>query len=738
MNALPFVPGYPTEPYFPLARYLTTVPDSVAGTYVEKYTHPGDLILDPFGASPRIAVEAAQAGRRVIVVNRNPVMRFVTEVAADPPAATVARRALTKLADAPAAGGPVEESVRSMYRSQCPDCGHDVDPEYFAWQGDHIFEKRFYCAHCAEDRLRPAREADTAHAARFKDGGPGFHWALDRLTPAGDPDRRHVRRALAAYTPRALQAIFTLLTKARAIDLDPDERRALDALLLLALDEASSLWPYPSERGRPKTLNPHQSFRERNIWLALEQGVGLFAAGGVRLTTIGELLATRKPGVGVAAGPLRALAGEVEQSQIKLALTNVPRPNPVLWTLSTVWAAWLWDISPSPETRPLLRRRRYDWTWHTRALTGAFGALARLLADDTPLIALMPTAESAFLTAAVMAAAEHWQLEGLALQPDGPSAQIIWRPGTPARAPVAGNVETILREQATRGVLAALEARAEPTTAGTLHAAALTSLAEHDTLRRATQSLQDEAFATVLKTVNAAIAPEGATRQPGERDLIWPRELPVRNKPVSERAEAALARFLAVHARATTQQIFSAVCAALPGLSTPALEWIALCLDSYGEETEPDRWRCRPEDMPPARTRDRAALRATLQELGARLGFASDSPAPDTVTWSSRGQADFAFTLLSSAGITKFVLAGAHTPTQRVFVVPGSRSAMIQFRLHHDRRLAQALERGGWTFLKNRHVRRLAADPDLERTSLNSVLGLDPIVEQPSTQIPLL
>jgi hypothetical protein len=40
--------------------------------------------------------------------------------------------------------------------------------------------------------------------------------------------------------------------------------------------------------------------------------------------------------------------------------------------------------------------------------------------------------------------------------------------------------------------------------------------------------------------------------------------------------------------------------------------------------------------------------------------------------------------------------------------------------------------------LKFRHVRRLAADSGLDRAALAATLDLDPVVEKPAAQIPLL
>ena len=45
----------------------------------------GSWVLDPFGFSPRLALEAARAGYRVLVTVNNPITRFLLEMSARPP-----------------------------------------------------------------------------------------------------------------------------------------------------------------------------------------------------------------------------------------------------------------------------------------------------------------------------------------------------------------------------------------------------------------------------------------------------------------------------------------------------------------------------------------------------------------------------------------------------------------------------------------------------------------------------
>ncbi|MBE9524600.1 MAG: hypothetical protein IMY76_05840, partial [Chloroflexi bacterium] len=93
---IPYYPGLTPSKPEPLGRYLPPIPEGVATNWLRAhFPHPnagknlqkGDShawVLDPFGTSPRLAVEIARAGYRVLVAANNPVNRFLMELEADP------------------------------------------------------------------------------------------------------------------------------------------------------------------------------------------------------------------------------------------------------------------------------------------------------------------------------------------------------------------------------------------------------------------------------------------------------------------------------------------------------------------------------------------------------------------------------------------------------------------------------------------------------------------------------
>ena len=70
-------------------------------------------------------------------------------------------------------------------------------------------------------------------------------------------------------------------------------------------------------------------------------------------------------------------------------------------------------------------------------------------------------------------------------------------------------------------------------------------------------------------------------------------------------------------------------------------------------------------------------------------------------------------------------------------VIPGGRSALVSYKLAHNPLWQQVVDEHGWWFIKYRHVRKLVEQAEVDEYTLRTVVGLDPIVERESAQLPL-
>ncbi|MGC8857414.1 MAG: hypothetical protein ACP5QU_11540, partial [Anaerolineae bacterium] len=483
MPAFPYIPGTRPANPGPLASYLPPLEEGTVATWLQAHVPRGVWLLDPFGISPRLAVEAARAGYRLLVTANNPITHFLLEVAAAAPTEADLKAALAELAASRKGDERLETHIQSLYLTPCAHCGKEIPAQAFLWHkgADAPYARIYTCPHCQDSGERPATPADAERAAQIA-RTIALHRArvLERVAPLDDPDREYAEEALRTYLPRPLYVLATLINRLDGLVTTPERRRWITALLLAACEAGSSL--HSPERPRPKSLNISNQFREHNLWLALEAAIGQFSetSSGVPCEAWPRKI-VESGGICLFEGRLKTLAEQVgKEIPIAAVVTALPRPNQAFWTLSALWAGWLWGREAVEPFKMALRRRRYDWGWHATALTSAFRHLAGLLPDNTPIFALLAEAEPPFLTSALMAASTAgFTLDGLAMRTAHDPIQILWRraalpPGAALKADPEGVRRALGRFLAERG---------EPATYLHLHAAALSALSEAHALK---------------------------------------------------------------------------------------------------------------------------------------------------------------------------------------------------------------------------------------------------------------
>lgn len=754
-----FVPGLPHPPHGLFAHYLPPLAEGIAADYAARYSQPGDLVIDPFGQSAQLVIEAALLGRRVVVANFNPVLRFALRLAFDPLSESPLRAALTKLGDTRKDGERLEIHLQNFYRTTCPDCGTAIVADYFEWdkEKDEPVAKAYFCPTDAAALVRPADAADVEAAKKFPAKSLSYHWALDRAAPLGDPDREHAAEALAAYTPRALQALVLLINKLESLSLTPGERRALEAILLAAFDEAASVWPPTADRrARPKTIHPLTRYREFNPWRAMENAVGYLAGlgGGVTLRALDELLQeSRPPGaptpfttvICLFDGPARELAKVLPPGGAALILSALPRPNPALWGLSALWAAWLWGAETAAPIKAIIHHKRSDFDWHEQSLRRSFQAIRPVLAAGAKMIGLLPEVETGFVEAALTAAdGADFSLVDPACRSDPAELQCVWEAASSETHLEKDGIANVIRETALATSRAILLKRGEPARWAAIHAAIWTTLAERRLLKAAVTHSPDHPIALA-----AGAVAEGHLSVPGyvrfgtkreadlDEGLWWLRESAGAEEALADRVERAVAQLLAAREALDEADVEAGACRAFPGLLAPGRRLVRACLHSYGEVSEAGTWRLRAEDAPATRSADREEISALLSGLGSRLGYTVKNES-GALEWREAGHLRYAFFVTATAAIGAYLLGPAPRAELPFVVLAGGRAGLVAYKLQRDPRLKQAADKHSWGFLKYRLVRRVAADAGIDRAAFSAMLDLDPIVEKAAAQMPLL
>ena len=696
---------------------------------------PEGWLLDPFGVSPTLAIEAAQA-RGAVAAFSNPVVRFLLEHRLSPIDPADLRSTLAALASAPKDETRLERFLLDLYRTQCSQCGTAVSADYFVWDRELAVPvlKAYACEHCHQSAEEPTSPVDRERATSSPGYGLARALAAERAAPPDDPDREHVEAALSVYPARAIYALVALLQKLDQLAFAPAQRRAAEALLISAFDSADGLWGYPESRARPKQLVASPRFREVNVWRALERAPEAWISdpSPVRATLWPDAGPPEPGTLAIFPGPIREL-DETLPPESGPILTALPRPNQAFWTLSALWASWLWGREAAAPIRVALRRRRFDWSWHAAALRGAFKALARHQAGGSQAIAFVPEAEAGFLAAALAGLdSAGYRLRGHAVRlPDG-QAVLAWEAAR--HRPVEDEaVPQVMAAAAEEG----LRSLGEPASYAWLHTATAVALARRQRLAELWAADDSPPLTHLSEEMESLLAPGGPFERLEERVELesgqyWLAQPEPSASPLSDRVEQVVLAALRSRPALSLVEVESMACQALRGMQTPERRLLLACLESYGAADEHGAWSLRAEDEEERRRADVREIIRLLRMLGDGLGYRVQ--VEEDVTWEERGRASFRFHVQGTAAL-EAMLDGS-PPAGRVVVLPGGRAALVTEKERRDPRLRAWLVRGG-RIVKFRHVRRLAAEAPGIGERFIERLGIDP-AEREDPQLPLL
>ena len=730
MDFQPYIPGMkPVEPG-PLARFTPPLEEGVISAWLPAHVPAGSWVLDPFGFSPRLALEAARTGYRVLVTVNNPITRFLLEMSADPPTETDFSAALADLAASKKGEERLGAHLQSLYLTPCEKCGNEIYADAFLWRKgeDAPYARIYTCPLCEDSGEREANPLDIERAKRIA-ATDALHRsrAFERVAALEDADRAYAEEAIEHYLPRPLYFLTTVINRLDSLNLTPERRRALIALILIVCDAGNTLWDYPSARRRPKQLNIPNQFREHNLWNQLERGLSRWTE--TSSTVAMESWPNPLPetgGICIFEGRLKEFADEVKKEiPIKAVIGSLPRPNQAFWTLSALWAGWLWGPEAVEPYKPALRRRRYDWAWNATALHAAFTHLLDMVPSGTPFFALLSEPEPASLTSALTAASTAgMELQSLALRTEHDPIQLLWLctdgQGQQNTAHV-GQVRKAIREH--------LVERGEPASYLHVHAAGLIALVNANALKQDEQEF-DEALRSTQSLIQSALEedPHFVHYSSGESvdTGLWGlNKGSDKDESLSDRVEIAVVNFLQKHPNSIFREIEQDLYPRFPGLLTPSQGMIYAALSSYAAK-EGGTWKLRAEDRAAARREELRRIAVLIETIGTRLGYATRIRNLDkNYQWEQNGRLERTFNILASALIGRVLAETPYPPGQQMIVIPGGRAALAAYKMQRDPSLASRIK--DVRVVKYRLLRTLAELPVLTHEIFEEQVTGDPL-----------
>jgi hypothetical protein len=244
MDPQSYIPGLSPADPGPLSRFTPPLEEGVVSAWLSQHAPAGSWLLDPFGFSPRLTLEASRAGYRVLVTVNNPITRFLLEMSANPPSETDFKAALSALESEKKGDERLGAHLQALYVTTCEKCEKEVQAQSFLWRrGEDAPHARIYtCPHCEDSGERAVTREDIERAKKFA-ATDGLHRsrAFERVAALKDEDRVYAEEAIEHYLPRPLYFLTTVINRLERLNLSPERQRALSALILVACDAGNTL-----------------------------------------------------------------------------------------------------------------------------------------------------------------------------------------------------------------------------------------------------------------------------------------------------------------------------------------------------------------------------------------------------------------------------------------------------------------------------------------------------------------
>jgi len=114
-------------PMYLMHKFWARKPHNVVREYIEHYSNPNEIILDPFSGSGITSIEALKCGRSAISLDINPLSELIVETTIKDIDLDLYEETYRKITK------DVRKKIEKLYEIECPSCSHKALLEYIVW-----------------------------------------------------------------------------------------------------------------------------------------------------------------------------------------------------------------------------------------------------------------------------------------------------------------------------------------------------------------------------------------------------------------------------------------------------------------------------------------------------------------------------------------------------------------------------------------------------------------------------
>ena len=346
-------PGISYGDMYSMHRYWSKKSPDVVTAYIEKYTEPGDIVLDPFCGSGIVPCEAVRLGRRAIAIDINPMATFITKMTLTPVNLSRLQWVFYDLKS------KCEKAISELFFTSCYCCHKDALVEFVIRDGDIPIQIGYKCT-CSDDRLfKDADKRDKNLDYSIKKEEIPFWYPNKVQLPFIQKEKYKFVHEL--FTRRNLIALSMIFNAIEEID-ESKIREVMKFVFTAALDKCSRLKPFSKPKGdsRPSLSEGWVAVRfytprmwqEVNPWHVFSRSFEQVYKGKresndkLKSVIIGSHFAELSRGdvnVIIITGTADTILNErLPKNSVDYVLTDPPFGGSIQYlSLSAFWGAWL-------------------------------------------------------------------------------------------------------------------------------------------------------------------------------------------------------------------------------------------------------------------------------------------------------------------------------------------------------------------------------------------------------------
>ncbi|MEM5854653.1 MAG: DNA methyltransferase [Candidatus Aenigmatarchaeota archaeon] len=232
---------------YAMHKYWSKKPPNIVAYFIEKYSRKGDIVLDPFSGYGVTGIEALRLGRKVVLIDLNPIATFISKVIVTPLNLNEVKNVFKLLQE------KIKPQIDALYKIPCPhNKGHTAIVTHTIYQNNNIRKIWFECPNCklGKGEIVPSEKDLTIYNHNITyDAIPFWYPQNIKLFDNSRINSRANMNITEFFTPRNLYAMSLLYNEIESIS-EPNIRNFFKFVFTGALPQMSNMVFVVRNRGK--------------------------------------------------------------------------------------------------------------------------------------------------------------------------------------------------------------------------------------------------------------------------------------------------------------------------------------------------------------------------------------------------------------------------------------------------------------------------------------------------------